>query len=376
MRILRVVQLAVGLLVMALVAGCWPNEPDRPEGSAAPEPTYDITTTSTPPSVGRWTPPGTGGTLTLPLPPGKTPAPSQEPSTPENPGLHDYGECDSVLAEGEPTTLVGTPGNDVLRGSAADNHICGMGGNDVIITGGGEDRVWGGPGNDIITGSPSDDHIEGGDGNDVIYGGDNQMKPGYDFLYGDTGRITLEEYDDSGDDVIHAGTMSSVGRYEGGPGNDIIVGPQLTRHGALIDAGPGKDVVVALNFSHSTNADHIDLDGESKSKVDVPISPNCTVKTELSYHPDAEQPKGSVDCDMPWPPGLSSLKRVVSVSASFDTDGKLTMDASLYQGLAKLSVESWQNMVAWQASLASDACICDPLETVPDDPWAPYDFPA
>lgn len=49
---------------------------------------------------------------------------------------------------------------------------------------------------------------------------------------------------------------------------------------------------------------------------------------------------------------------------------------TLYEGLAKLSVDSWHNMVAWQARLVDDACICDPVMQIPpEDAREPYDYP-
>jgi Ca2+-binding RTX toxin-like protein len=62
-------------------------------------------------------------------------------------------------------TIVGTPGDDVIRGTSGDDVICGLGGND---------RIWGLLGDDILRGGAGDDELHGGPGDDVLDG-----KPDY-----------------------------------------------------------------------------------------------------------------------------------------------------------------------------------------------------
>lgn len=68
-------------------------------------------------------------------------------------------------------TIIGTPGNDVLRGTSGDDVICGLGGNDVIYGRGGDDIILGGSGNDRIFGGSGNDTLVGGSGDDVLDGG-------------------------------------------------------------------------------------------------------------------------------------------------------------------------------------------------------------
>ncbi|MCZ2813787.1 ExeM/NucH family extracellular endonuclease [Modestobacter sp. VKM Ac-2979] len=81
------------------------------------------------------------------------------------------------LCQGLEPTLVGTEGDDVLRGGNGVDVIMGLGGNDTIT---------GGNGADIICGGAGDDVIRGGNGSDVLLGG-----AGDDELYGDNGSDTL-----------------------------------------------------------------------------------------------------------------------------------------------------------------------------------------
>ncbi|MBA2692155.1 MAG: hypothetical protein H0U65_06640 [Rubrobacter sp.] len=94
-------------------------------------------------------------------------------------------------------TIVGTPGNDILRGTPGRDVICGGAGNDIIKGMGGNDVLRGGPGNDILY---------GGGGNDTLLGG-----PGRDILRGEAGNDRLLARDGvRGNDVAN-----------GGPGRDV-----------------------------------------------------------------------------------------------------------------------------------------------------------
>jgi Ca2+-binding RTX toxin-like protein len=69
---------------------------------------------------------------------------------------------------GMPATIIGTPENDILRGTPGDDVIVGLAGNDVIDGRGGDDRICGGNGNDVIQAGEGSDRVDGGAGNDVI----------------------------------------------------------------------------------------------------------------------------------------------------------------------------------------------------------------
>ena len=102
-------------------------------------------------------------------------------------------------------TIIGTPGNDFLRGTWHKDVICGLGGNDTIYGLGGSDVIYGGPG---------DDRIYGGNGADVVFAG-------------------------AGADTIDGGYENDT--IDGGPGNDRIL------------AGPGRDTIVAAAGTDTVN---------------------------------------------------------------------------------------------------------------------------
>ena len=116
------------------------------------------------------------------------------------------------FCKGVRATIVGTEGDDVLRGTEQ---------RDVIVALGGDDRIVGGRGNDLICAGRGRDVVTGGAGKDTIFGG-----TGNDLLRGGSARDTLD----------------------GGGGNDRVFG-----HGGddILSGGPGRDRIVADTGSDS-----------------------------------------------------------------------------------------------------------------------------
>jgi hypothetical protein len=72
---------------------------------------------------------------------------------------------------GQPATITGTAGDDVLNGTSGPDVIAALGGNDTINGGGGQDIICGGSGVDTLRGGTGDDFLLGGVGSDTINGG-------------------------------------------------------------------------------------------------------------------------------------------------------------------------------------------------------------
>jgi hypothetical protein len=117
--------------------------------------------------------------------------------------------------------IVGTPGNDVLRGTPKPDRICGFGGDDVLLGGDGWDELRGGAGNDRLV---------GGRGRDVLLG-----EEGADRLFGGGGRDTLTG--NAGADWIDGGFARDV--LTGGNGDDRL----FARDGVadVVEGGHGRD---------------------------------------------------------------------------------------------------------------------------------------
>lgn len=101
-------------------------------------------------------------------------------------------------------TILGTPGNDRIRGTEASDIILTRSGRDRIAAGRGNDIVCAGPGNDDVLGGPGADDVSAGNHRDAMIGG-----PGADRLRGAGGW-----------DLIEA-RLGSRDTCDGGPpGND------------------------------------------------------------------------------------------------------------------------------------------------------------
>lgn len=138
-----------------------------------------------------------------------------------------------VTCGGEPATIVGSHGNDVLHGTTGPDVIVAMrgadviyakGGDDTICAGNGVDIVYGGAGRDVIIGGKKNDELNGGSGNDVIRGGDGHDHVtggrGADTLRGNAGGDTI--LGGRGNDVLYGGAWGDTLR--GGTGGDVLYG--------------------------------------------------------------------------------------------------------------------------------------------------------
>ena len=128
---------------------------------------------------------------------------------------------------GEPATIVGTNGHDVIVGTE---------GPDVISAGGGSDRI------DALGG---DDLVCGGGGNDEILGGD-----GDDFLYGEDEDDTLSG--GAGDDVLHGGSEGD--ELAGGPGNDVLRGGSDAFGASDLASFDGATAGVTVDLAERTSS--------------------------------------------------------------------------------------------------------------------------
>jgi Ca2+-binding RTX toxin-like protein len=166
---------------------------------------------------------------------------------------------------GKVATIVGTEGDDFIKGTARS---------DVIVGRGGKDRIDGGEGNDIICGGSgggryktgdlvAQQELRGGPGNDVIIGGPDKDlildRAGVDLLIGRGGSDYLAEYDkrvDPQSDVLRGGagqdTLTSfrgADQLQGGAGNDVLSdrwGDNIHRGGSgndLFETGVGDDAL-------------------------------------------------------------------------------------------------------------------------------------
>jgi hypothetical protein len=105
-----------------------------------------------------------------------------EEGDPQPPPDDDSGQV--VSSTGQPCTVVGTAGDDVLAAGPDGDVLCGLGGADVLTGADGNDVLDGGEGPDELRGGAGDDDLDGGLGGDVLDGelGTNWCVPAVDDL--------------------------------------------------------------------------------------------------------------------------------------------------------------------------------------------------
>lgn len=115
------------------------------------------------------------------------------------------GQPATIFGTNGADVIVGTPGVDVIVAFDGRDQISGLGGNDIICGGNGRDSVNGGAGADVIYGNAGDDTLKGNAGADIIVGG-----KGSDLVSGGKGSDDLTG--NSGNDTLVGGTGSDICR--------------------------------------------------------------------------------------------------------------------------------------------------------------------
>ncbi len=207
-------------------------------------------------------------------------------------------------------TLIGGGGNDALTGGEGEDTLNGGEGDDTLNGGAGADTITGGPGGDTIsyagsdgavdirlsTGHASGGHAEGDDYSDVEHvtgsdhndrlagdnrpagastGGDNTLSGGGgdDEIYGGSGDDALNG--DGGDDTLHGGAGGDT--LNGGAGDDTLIGGP----GAdSFTGGAGEDTV-----SYATARDEKVTVNLSQTASAAPADPNNPSHSDGDYFP-------------------------------------------------------------------------------------------
>lgn len=187
----------------------------------------------------------------------------------------DNGGTDEARTSARTTTVAfsgeiinGDDGNNVLRGTVADDVINGKGGMDVLRGLDGNDIVRGAEGFDVLFGGKGSDVLRGASGIDVLYG-----NFGRDALFGGGGRDFL--YGGQGNDELTGGTGIDVFVFTRNGGDDVVTDFQSIdvlriASGAsdlsdLSFAKSGSDVVVSfasasITVENTTIAELRDVD--------------------------------------------------------------------------------------------------------------------
>ena len=129
--------------------------------------------------------------------------------------LYGGSGADKLYGDSGNDSLYGESGNDTLRGGTGNDKLYGGTGADKLYGGSGVDKLYGGSGNDKLYGDSGNDKLYGDSGNDTLYGGS-----GNDKLFGDRGADKL--YGGTGNDKLYGGSGNDT--LDGGTGDDVLYG--------------------------------------------------------------------------------------------------------------------------------------------------------
>lgn len=150
-------------------------------------------------------------------------------------GVECNGEPATIIGNQGDNVLTGTSGRDVIVAGRGADEVHGMGGDDVICGGGGKDQIFGDDGADWIDGEAGNDQLGGGRGADVLFGdtGGDTMTGGRgnDILRGAEGKDLMRGQE--GHDALRGGRGGDT--LIGGRGSDVLRGEK--GHDTCNDAG-------------------------------------------------------------------------------------------------------------------------------------------
>lgn len=187
--------------------------------------------------------------------------------------------ADCILGLDGNDTLTGRRGDDMLIGGSGDDLLTGSGGNDVLYGERGDDILDGRGGSDVLYGGSGNDTLEGGSANDLLWG-----QGGDDILRGEAGEDEL--YGGGSSDILEGGRDSDYLR--GGGGNDAIVDPgEDTSGGSGTDRCDGKKCELDLGsyLECTTDADCGGLERcvRATACVSCEGDPRCTGSLRVGF---------------------------------------------------------------------------------------------
>lgn len=167
--------------------------------------------------------------------------------------------------QGKAPTIVGSHGDDVLRGTKRVDVIVGRGGNDRILGRAGQDVICAGGGDDLVRGGRGSDLVRGGAGSDEIHlehGAEACDTCNNLIQAGQGGSGNDEITADRGHLVGGAGTDRLIGgpfddSFTGGPGDDFMDGGRGQDRVRFAGADQGMTVNLVAEKARGQGRDEI-----------------------------------------------------------------------------------------------------------------------
>ncbi len=211
---------------------------------------------------------------------------------------------------GQPCTIVGTEGDDVLSGTPARDVICGLGGDDTLRGAWGDDLLRGGLGNDRLYGRGGSDWLGGGSGDDALRGGRGADQfhggPGVDLVayWGETQpvAVTINGRADDGPAFEYDYVGPDIENLSGGKGSDALLGNEAENR---LSGNAGSDRLIG-----GSGRDQLvggDGDDLLDSRDRVSDSVNCGTGIDR-FHSDPIDWRRSATCEEAAGPATTAMQ--------------------------------------------------------------------
>jgi phospholipase/lecithinase/hemolysin len=129
-------------------------------------------------------------------------------------------EQDTIFGTNSSDNIIGLAGNDEIEGQEGQDILLGSAGNDTLNGNTENDYLLGGSDNDILVGGLGDDILNGGANNNNLQGDDGQDI----FVINFNGVNTIEDFQDSRDQIDLAGSLTFSDLNIAQQGNDTAIG--------------------------------------------------------------------------------------------------------------------------------------------------------
>ncbi len=225
--------------------------------------------------------------------------------------------------------IIGTDGDDKLKGTRGSDHMLGLDGNDrlygrqgndLLSGGNGNDRLYGGRGDDVLIGGQGNDYLSGGRGNNVLFGGQGNdvlaSRLGSDFLDGGSGedkariRGNIDDYDFK---------ITTIFPRPLHPGDPVILGAPTNNGIVLTHKETGQTISVVNIETFKFNDIQLSTD-ELRKRIENQNPTQLKLTKEehqaISNHFNHTPPKGTAD-------GITI--RFTGVALDQDGNGKLSV---------------------------------------------------
>ncbi|MCK5725449.1 MAG: hypothetical protein KAH22_01340 [Thiotrichaceae bacterium] len=182
-----------------------------------------------------------------------------------------------IRQQQQPNNIVGSHGDDTLKGTRRNDHLFGRDGNDQLYGGAGNDVLHGGKGNDVLSGGSGNDRLHVGEGSNIIIGGagtDTAIINGKptDYQYSlNHGQLTIKDLANNTSSILSGVeqlNFTGIAGQSFSP-QEIINNPFFSdRKDFMLYGDPALNRMVIMKLSTFENVDTFPINGQKVYSAD------------------------------------------------------------------------------------------------------------